>query len=108
MKNYQQDGKTVTWVNATTNAVSSGELVIVGALAGVAIKAIPVDEAGTLMAEGVVTLPKVSASDIAQGVNVYATPTGSITATEAGNTLVGKAWGAAAAGVTSIAVKLNA
>lgn len=108
MKNYQQDGKTITWLNDTADAVVSGELVIVGALAGVAIKDIAVGESGALVTEGVVSLPKVSASDIGQGVKVYATPTGSITATEAGNTFAGTAWGAAGAGVTEVNVKLNA
>lgn len=108
MKNYQQDGNTLTWLNDTADAVVSGELVIVGDLAGVAVKDIAVGESGTLVASGVVTLPKVAANDIAQGVTVYATSAGNITTTASGNKLAGKAWAAAAAGTDSVNVKLNA
>ncbi|WP_434340190.1 DUF2190 family protein [Motilimonas cestriensis] len=107
MKNYQQDGNTTTWLNDTGAAVVSGELVIVGDLAGVAVKNIAIGESGTLITTGVVTLPKVTANDIAHGVTVYATSAGNITTTASGNKLAGKAWTAAAAGTDAVDVKLN-
>lgn len=55
MKNYVRDGKTVT-ITADA-AVKSGDLVVVGAIAGVANADAAIDETAVLVTEGVFWLP---------------------------------------------------
>ncbi|MCU8062536.1 DUF2190 family protein [Shewanella sp. SM55] len=107
MKNYVQDGKTISFT--PTAAVASGEAVLLATLLIVAIGAIAADTEGTGVTEGVFELPKKSTDAIAKGANVYWDNTAkNITTTATDNTLVGKAWAAAANPSTSVLVKINA
>jgi predicted RecA/RadA family phage recombinase len=66
-KNYVNDGTVVTFAN-TGAAISSGDVVVVGNLLGVAIVDIAATSGtGTVQIEGVFDLPKVDAAVIAQG-----------------------------------------
>ncbi len=107
MKNYVQDGKTISFT--PTAAVASGEAVLLATLLVVAIGAIAADSEGTGVTEGVFELPKKSTDVLAVGAAVYWDDTANeITSLATGNTLAGKVWAAAANPSTSVWVKINA
>ena len=90
MKNFAQPGATVTV--AAPRAVTSGELVIVGLLAGVAVHDAAEADPVEITTEGVFDLAKTSAQAWATvGLAIYAVPgTGlATTAVTAGNVLIG-------------------
>jgi len=107
MKNYIQDGKTISFT--PTAAVASGEAVLLGMLLVVAIAAIAANTTGEGVTEGVFELPKKSTDDVALGVDLYWDDTANeLTATATDNTKVGKAWLAAGNGAETVWVKINA
>ncbi|SQA82252.1 Uncharacterized conserved protein [Citrobacter freundii] len=107
--NYQQDGTTLDYHNAGVDAVSSGALVAVGGIAGVAHSDIPAGEWGTLHMAGVFVLPK-AAEEIAAGQKLYLAG-GKLTVAKGDdatpNPVVGSAWGAAEADCADVAVRLG-
>jgi len=107
MKNYLQEGKTLT-VTAP-GAVVSGQYVTVGAIRGVAAYDAASGEPVEVTTEGVFSLPKATAEDIAAGDVVYWNGTACTkTAGTGSKPLVGVAVKAAGNGVTTVAVKLGA
>lgn len=107
MKNYIQDGKTISFT--PTAAVASGEAVLLGMLLVVAIGAIAANTPGEGLTHGVFELPKKSTDVVAQGVDLYWDDTaGELTTTATDNTKVGKAWAAAANPSATVLVKINA
>ena len=98
MKNYIQEGNTVTVVAPAS--CKSGDGVLVGALFGVAAFDASSAADVEVVTQGVFDLPKDS-SVIAQGALAYWNNSNKqITGTSAGNTLVGKAVTAAGGSVT--------
>lgn len=90
MKNLVQPGDVVT-VPAPA-AITSGKIVIIGSLVGVAQKAAANGEDLPLLTEGVVSYVKVSALAIAVGDKVYYDAANDVVnKTASGNTLVGVA-----------------
>jgi predicted RecA/RadA family phage recombinase len=88
--------------------VSSGDVVVAGSRVGVALTDIASGASGSAQTTGVFSVPKASADDIAQGVEVYWDATaGDATLTSSANTLMGYAFVAAGAGVITLDVKLN-
>lgn len=65
-KLYQR-GERITFTNGTGSAISSGDVVAVGAILAVASVDIPVDGVGELEIGAVYEVPKKSADTIAQG-----------------------------------------
>jgi predicted RecA/RadA family phage recombinase len=65
--NHVQPGKVLDYTNNTGSAISSGDVVKVGQILGVALVDIAVGESGSVQIDGVFTVPKVSAAVIAQG-----------------------------------------
>jgi predicted RecA/RadA family phage recombinase len=107
MKNYVQEGKTIT-VTAPA-AVASGQYVVVGAIRGVAAFDAASGEPVELATEGVFTLPKVAADNIAAGDLLYWTGTACTkTAGTGSKPLVGVATKPAAVNATTVQVKLGA
>lgn len=104
MKIKQQTGVILNHIAAAD--IASGDVVIIGARAGVAITDIATGETGAILTEGVVTLPK-AAGAIAQGALVYWTGT-AVTTTATDNDALGFAAEAVESGATVVAVKLNA
>ncbi len=102
MKNFIQNGEVYNHVAAAD--ISSGDVVVMGTVVGVAVTDIASDETGSVQAYGVFELPKV-ASALAQGAKVYWTGT-NVTATASGNTEMGVAFAAAASGDATVQVKL--
>lgn len=107
MKNFIQDGKTIEYKVAET-AIKSGDVRVIGDVAGVAVTDGAVDETVVLNVTGVYELAKGTGA-ITQGQKVYAAADGSgIVATDDDdNKAVGCAWEAADAGDTTVLVKLN-
>ena len=106
MKNYVQEGKTIT-VTAPA-AVASGQFVTVGAIRGVAAFDAAQGEPVEVATEGVFTLPKVAADNIGVGDLLYWTGTACTkTAGTGSKPLVGVATKAAAVNVTTVQVKLG-
>jgi predicted RecA/RadA family phage recombinase len=106
MKNYVQEGKTVT-VTAPA-AVTSGQFITVGAIRGVAAFDAASGEPVELATEGVFTLPKLAADNIAAGDLLYWAGTACTkTAGTGSKPLVGVATKPAAVNATTVQVKLG-
>jgi predicted RecA/RadA family phage recombinase len=106
MKNCVSDGNTIDFI--ATAAVASGAPVLLGKVVAVSLGNVAIDEVGVGATAGVYELPKVTADDIGQGVQVYLKSDGMITTTASGNTAAGKAWAAAANPSDTVWVKVNA
>lgn len=110
MKNYSQPGKTLSYVNSTGVAIVSGQMVVVAGLgAGIACGDIAIDATGELSFEGVYSYPKVAATAIAQGDELYLDVSEDelVVALGAGNVFVGVAAHAALSADTEVYVKLG-
>jgi len=106
MKNYVQEGKTIT-VTAPA-AVTSGQFITVGAIRGVAAFDAAQGEPVEVVSEGVFTLPKVAADNIAAGDLLYWTGTACTKVPGTGSRpLVGVATKPAAVNATTVQVKLG-
>ncbi|EKK3320151.1 DUF2190 family protein [Salmonella enterica] len=103
-KNYVEDGKTIT-LTATT-AVKSGDLVQVGNIFVVAVTDIAAGSAGTGIAEGVFSVPKLTTDVIEPGAKVYLKDN-QVQTEETTDPYVGVAWAHAGSGDETIPVKLN-
>lgn len=106
MKNYLQDGNTIAITNNGASSIVSGAPVAIGDLLAVALVDIAPGATGDGRTTGVVVLPKLAADAIDQGKTVYLKG-GKIQLDATGATPAGKAWEAAAASSTSVAVRLN-
>jgi len=105
--NVLQDGDLVT-VAAPSGGVSSGDLVIVGALAGVALADADATEDVVLKTTGVCTLPKLSTEVIAQGAAVaWDIDPGQVVLPDSGHYPLGTAVEAAGNGATTCKVRLD-
>lgn len=111
--NYVNDGSVITYSN-TGSAISSGDVVVVGEIIGVALEDIAATTGtGAVQIEGVFTLAKVSAAVIAQGEEVIWDSSASAFDDNAATPATGDvsnccvAMEAAGNGVTSLKVKLN-
>jgi predicted RecA/RadA family phage recombinase len=70
MKNFVQDGNTVAVV-APTGGVTSGQLLVVGSIIGVAAFTAAQTEDVEVQRVGVFTLPKVTTDVVTQGAKLY-------------------------------------
>ncbi|GGY68026.1 hypothetical protein GCM10007387_57760 [Pseudoduganella albidiflava] len=107
-KNYVGEGEILD-VNTGGTAVVGGTVVVMGKRIGVALRDIAANSNGVAAVEGVFNLAKLAGDAVAQGDLLYWDAANArLTVTAAGNTLAGYATGAAAAGVTTVNVKINA
>lgn len=107
MKNFVQDGDTIDY-KVTGTAIKSGNVRMIEDVAAVAVTDGAVGDTIAMHVTGVYELAKGSGA-IKQGQKVYVAADGSgIVPTDTGNKYAGCAWDAAAAGATSVLVKLNA
>lgn len=106
MKNYVQDGNTVTMIAAA--AILSGAGQLTGALFGVALGDYASGAEGEFRVTGVVTLPKAGTGAITAYARVYWDATNKLaTGTASGNTLIGVATVAVLAAATAVDVRLS-
>lgn len=106
-KNFVQPGKTIVIANAGNTEILSGSPVLVGKVVAVAITDIEAGQVGDGFAEGVFLLPKLSADAITTGEQVHIKD-GEVQLDATDADLAGVAWEDAAAGSTTVAVKINA
>lgn len=116
MKNYIQNGKIITYTLPESATVTSGQVVIIGTLKGVAQTSGVAGDKVTVSLYGVYELPKATGA-ITQGALVYwaaagnpiggVAGSGAITTTASGNTLLGQAFEGVASGDAFINVRLN-
>lgn len=106
-KNYMQPGNVVSVLAPRT--VTSGEMVTVGVLSGVAQTDAASGAAVEIATQGVYTLAKTSAQAWTVGAAIYTIPATGVctTATTAGNVLVGVAMAIAANPSATGVVRLN-
>lgn len=104
---FVQPGEVIDYT-ASAN-IASGQVVLMGARIGVALKAIANGETGPMQVTGVFNIAKLSTDNMAQGALLYWDNTNSrLTTTASGNTMAGFAAAAAAASTTSVNIKINA
>lgn len=107
--NHWQPGRVLDVTNGSGADVLSGDLVLIGEVAGVALVDIPAGSVGSVQIEEVFILPKTASEAIAAGTAVYLdATTKTLTATATDNTRVGVAVYAAGADDATVKVKLNA
>ena len=105
--NFVQPGEVIDYTAGAN--IASGQVVLMGARIGVALKAIANGETGPMQVTGVFNIAKLSTDNMAQGALLYWDNTNSrLTTTASGNTLAGFAAAAAAATTTSVNIKINA
>lgn len=107
MTNYVGPGNTLTFTAAA--AIVSGALVAVGTLVGVAAGSYASgDTQAVASIDGIYEVPKLSAGVITVGAALYLDASeGHLTLVATDNTYAGKAYAAAAGGVTTVQVILN-
>ena len=106
-KNFIENGEAIKITAKST--VKSGDLIVLGDLAVVALTDIAKGEVGAASAVGVWELKAQSADVISQGATVYWNDSAKeVTITAGSNTAIGKAWSESPATSTLVAVKLNA
>jgi predicted RecA/RadA family phage recombinase len=112
MKNYVQRGEVLDFTIPSATEISSGELVEVGSMAGVAVTGGTAGDVIAVQLEGVFTLPKVTGA-ITLGAKVYSNGAGSVTTdADDGETeptayvFVGYAFAGAESADATVAVKL--
>jgi predicted RecA/RadA family phage recombinase len=113
-KNYVQEGKVIPFTAGAT--ITSGQVVVVGSLVGIAMGDVANGAVGQLAVEGVFDVPAATA-EITVGAAVYwdadgdpvggTADSGAATATSTDNTLMGHAIAAKAATAGTVRVKLG-
>ena len=87
MKNFVQNGSNLTVT--LSSAVSSGDIVVVGDLVGVAVTDIAASGSGAIATDGVFEFDRASGSTLAVGDVGYVNSSGKITDTTTNNDAVG-------------------
>lgn len=109
--NKHSEGATIRYTNAGAD-ISSGDVVVVNNMICIAAKDIATGETGTLFAEGAYTVPKSAGNAINQGEKVIYDVSASAFVYSGATAATGDvsdaavAWEDAAAGATSVVVKL--
>ncbi len=106
MFNQIQNGEILEYINGTGSTITSGSLVLAGALNGIALTDIANGDSGSVYLEGVFELPK-KAEAMTQGQKLYWDATNNyLTVTATNNTYIGAAWLPAASGAAVVRVVL--
>jgi len=103
MKNYIQKGDSIEFV--ATEAIASGAIVEVGALAGISAGKYDIGDTVVVGLCGVYEVPKVSGA-ITLGAKLYSNASGSATTTVSTHVFLGYAFSAQASGDTTVKVRL--
>ena len=104
--NFIQEGKALDYT-ASGSDVSSGDLVVIGTIGGIAKTDIADGKTGAVHISGVFSVAKASGA-VTQGQKLYWNSSNSnLTTTASGHTLVGVAAAAAASGDATVKVLLN-
>lgn len=107
--NYLFTGDVLDYTNGGGATIASGAPVLVGNRLGIALVNIPAGGTGSVRMRGVFTVAKLSTDAVAQGDLLYWDATNSrLTTTASTHKLAGFSAAAAGAGVTTVAISLNA
>ena len=114
MKNYIQRGEVLDFTIPSATTITAGQIVTVGAIAGVAVTGGDTGDVIAVQLQGVFKLPKASEA-INVGAKVYVNAAGEITTaaddgdtpTPAAHVAVGYAFETVASNATAVAVKLS-
>ncbi len=107
--NYLYTGDVLEYTNGGSTEVASGAPVLVGSRLGIALVNIPAGGTGSVRMRGVFTVAKLSTDVVGQGDLLYWDATNSrLTTTASTHKQAGYAAAAAGAGVTTVAISLNA
>lgn len=91
-----------------SEAAVEGELVIIGALAGIAMKDIPANSVGVCAISGVWELPKKAGESVTAGQKLYRDASDkTLTTTQGSNTFVGSAFAAAQSADKTVHLLIN-
>lgn len=105
-QNFIQEGKRIKYTNGTGSTITSGSIVIIGALIGIALLDIADGDSGEVALDGVWELPKVTGTAMTQGDELfYNSGTNKVTKT-ATDKAIGCAFADQASGDTTVKVKL--
>jgi len=105
MKNYIQQGEIMPFTAEA--AVSSGDLVKVSSVVGVAVASVAEGDTGSMQIVGVFEVPKETGA-IDQGEALYyKASTGKVTTTATGNTFAGYAFSSAISADSTVQIKIN-
>ena len=102
--NLIQNGNTITFT--TVGGVTSGDVVVLGSLVGVANDTIAAGGLATAIVNGVFRVDKANADAFTQGAKAYWDGS-EMTTTAGGNTFAGLCWADAGAGTDKVNVNLN-
>ncbi|WP_127076153.1 DUF2190 family protein [Rhodomicrobium lacus] len=106
MKNYFQRGERIT--GTASAAIASGDVVVIGALIGVAETKAAIGDEVTVLLEGVFTLAKGTSEAISKGAALYWDATNKVvTATAGSNAAIGKAFTSALAADAAVQVRIR-
>jgi len=106
MINYIADGETIDYTAGAD--ISSGDLVVVGTLVGVAVDDIDSGDTGVVRIAGVVEVDKEASLDVSQGDALYCDATsGELDKTETAQTYAGRAYADSGTSATTVKVILN-
>lgn len=106
--NYIQPGKRITYSNGASAAISSGDLVAVGASFGIAAGDIAKSSDGELIMEGVFEIPAVTTAGITQGNPVYqVASTGAASPTAEDQKFIGICWETKTSSAATVKVKIG-
>jgi predicted RecA/RadA family phage recombinase len=105
MKNYIQHGEVITYTVPEGAEIVSGQIVVIGDLAGIAVNSGSAGDEISVKLEGVYTVPKVQTA-IEQGKKVYVNDDLKATETTTGNTFLGYAFETGGTGTTAFNVLL--
>ena len=105
---FIQNGAAIDYT-AGSAAVSAGDVIVQGALVGIANADIPANETGSISVEGVYEFDKTASEAITAGATVYWNATSGIATgtSAAGLVTLGKAVAAAGSGATVVKAKIN-
>jgi predicted RecA/RadA family phage recombinase len=107
MRNFVKKGEVIDYPNSTGSAIKSGDLVVIGNLAGVAQTDIADGSVGAVLLTGVFSIAK-AAGAVSIGAKLYyVTADKNLTTTATNNTLVGVAHAAALTGDTTVQLQLT-
>lgn len=104
---FHNEGKRMPYTNATSATISSGDVVVLTDMIGIAIADIAASDTGVLDVSGVHLLDKASGA-ITQGQQLYWDASSeNLTTSSTGNEKAGRAWAAASTAATTAYVLLN-
>lgn len=107
MKNKTFCGDTIT-ITAPVGGTTSGSPVLVGTVLGIAVSSVAAGSPAAVQLEGVFTVTKLTADDVAVGDKLYWDAGNSrLTKTSSGNTEAGIAFAAAGTSATTVSIKLK-